>query len=303
MRQYYTLDVFTKQRFGGNPLAVVTDGEGLSAQEMQNIAREFNLSETTFVMPPRERDNTAHVRIFTPTAELPFAGHPTVGTAIALARLNAGTNGNAAAQSVIRLEEEAGLVPVKVQLNREQADFGEFVSPVLPDDPQPAPENNLIARALGLESGDIGFGDHRPAFVAAGNDWLFVPLASIDAVARASVQPVAWTDVHAGHQIVGAFIYCVGGLSEVASYHARMFAPDYGVAEDPATGSAAAAFPGQIAAAGQIPDGTHRWLLEQGYEMGRPSQIHLEADFAGGKPGTVRVGGHAVFVGEGTIQA
>ncbi len=297
---FFTLDVFTDDRFGGNPLAVLPYADGLDGEQMQTIAREFNLSETTFVLPPKETDNTAHVRIFTPAAEMPFAGHPTIGTAIVLAEI--AEAGEEAFEREIRLEEQVGLLSVQVRKEGDKATFAQFTNAVLPEPGGEVPPADMIAKALSLPAEDIGTGDHAPGVHNAGNTFLFVPAKDLDAVARAEIDPAAWKDIASGRGWVGVFVYTLGGESADAQYHARMFGPDFGVPEDPATGSAAATFPGQILASEDLADGTHKWFVEQGYEMGRPSQIYLEADVSGHVLTAVRVGGRAVRVSQGEIE-
>jgi trans-2,3-dihydro-3-hydroxyanthranilate isomerase len=288
--RFHILDVFTKVRFGGNQLAVVLDADDLDGASMQKIAREFNFSETTFICAPRDAGNTAHVRIFTPAAELPFAGHPIVGTALVLARLKETDS--------IAMEIKAGLVPVAVD-----GDHATFTAPVLPSPAGAAPDDTTLAAAVGLQPGDLGFDNHRPAFVAAGNLFLFVPVRDLAAVGRAKVDATHWPKVKGGHDIVGAYVYTRGGAAAETDYRVRLFAPDHGITEDPATGSAAATLPGQIIASEPLANGSHRWQLEQGYEMGRPSQITVDVEVAGGTITTVRVGGSAVVTASGSIES
>jgi trans-2,3-dihydro-3-hydroxyanthranilate isomerase len=298
--RFHTLDVFTSHRFGGNPLAVLPDAKGLDTAAMQRIAREFNLSETTFVLPPHDPANTADIRIFTPMAELPFAGHPTVGTAVLLAEL--AEPGNGAFEREVRLEEKVGLLRVVVRRDAQGATFGQFSNAVLPKPDGAAPDAAAIAAALSLSDVDIGGAGHAPACVNAGNTFLFVPVANLDAVGRAALDMAGWRAIAEGRGWVGAFIYCKGGISAQAQFHGRMLSTGFGVPEDPATGSAAATFPGQVAACETLGDGTHKWFVEQGYEMGRPSLIELSLEVEGGRLGTVRIGGHAVRVAEGRIE-
>lgn len=298
--RFYTLDVFTGTRFGGNPLAVLPEAEGIDDAMLQTVAREFNLSETTFVRPPDDPANTANVRIFTPGAELPFAGHPTIGTAIVLAELAEG--GADAFEREIRLEEQVGVLVVQVTKAAGAPASAQFTSAVLPEPNRAPPGAAEIAAALSLADGDIGAGGHAPGDRIAGNAFLFVPVRDMDALARAEVDTVAWRALSAGKGWVGAFVYTLGGQSPGADYRGRMFGPDVGIVEDPATGAAAATFPGQILANEALADGTHKWFVEQGYEMGRPSQIHIEADVAGGALTAVRVGGQAVRVSAGEIE-
>jgi len=188
---YHVLDVFTNQRFGGNPLAVVLDADGLPPVRMQTIAREFNLSETVFVAKPENAAHSARVRIFTPTVEVPFAGHPTVGTAALLAVLKSSAptgNGDA----LIVLEEEVGPVRVGVRLRAGAAPFAEFDAPRLPQESGALPPADRLAAALGLIPAEIGFENHRPTRFAAGNTFAFVPVASLQAMAKARVASSHW---------------------------------------------------------------------------------------------------------------
>ena len=296
---YHVLDVFTQTRFGGNPLAVVLDADGLDAKQMQTVAREFNLSETVFVLKPQQPRHTARVRIFTPAKELPFAGHPTVGTAALLAEIRA----PAAAvpgDALVVLEEQIGIVRVGVRQRPAAAPFAEFDAPKLPQESGTLPPSDRLAAALGLIPAEIGFENHRPMRISAGNTFAFVPVASLEAMAKAQVSPAHWGN--ANPDGIGAFLYCRQTVHTTSSFHARMFAPDHGVAEDPATGSAAVGFAGAIHRFDELPDGSHKRAIEQGYEMGRPSLIELSLQVEGGKLSAVRIGGHAVRVAEGTIE-
>jgi trans-2,3-dihydro-3-hydroxyanthranilate isomerase len=296
-RRFVTLDVFTSRRFTGNPLAVVLDAEGLDTAAMQAIAREFSHPETVFVSAPRDPAHRAAVRIFTPAAELPFAGHPTVGTAVLLGRLDGG-----AARDLV-IEEVIG--PVRCHTAMADPDCGRasFEIPRLPDEAGPAPARDAIAAALGLDQGDIGFGDFVPARWSAGNPQCFVPIRSRAAIARARPDPARFDATFATGGRAIAYLYC-GEVSEPGhEFHARMFAPGLGVPEDPATGSAAAAFAGLLAAQGRYSDGDHAVKIEQGYEMGRPSLMELRFVLRGGALASASVGGDAVVVTEGVIEA
>ncbi len=295
--RYHTLDVFTASRFGGNQLAVVLDADGLDQETMQTVAREFNFSETTFVRKPTDPGNTANVKIFTPGSELPFAGHPTVGTAALLARLSGATG-----DTEIRLEEVAGLVPVAVNVPADGAAYGTLTSPVLPGMAEEAPDAATLAAALQIDVADIGFESHAPGFVSASSTFLCVPVASLDALARASLDPARQAQIRGDRHAVEWYVYTSGGKAADTDFRARMFAPDIGIAEDPATGAAAATFPGQILSQEKLADGSYSWRVEQGYEMGRPSELDIHADVADGAVSAVRVGGHAVDVMQGTIE-
>jgi trans-2,3-dihydro-3-hydroxyanthranilate isomerase len=302
--QFHILDVFTDTRFAGNPLAVVLDADALEGARMQTIAREFNLSETVFVLKPQQAAHTARVRIFTPAAEVPFAGHPTVGTGTLLAQLkaSAAAQGQGQGDALVVLEEQIGIVRVGVRLRAGAAPYAEFDAPKLPEDGGAAPPADQLAAALGLIPAEIGFENHRPTKFSAGNSFAFVPVASLEAMGKAQVAPQHWATVMRRQGHTGAFLYCRQTVHKTAAFHARMFAPDMGVPEDPATGSAAAAFAGVVHRFDPLPDGVHKRAIEQGYEMGRPSLIELSLQVEGAKLAAVRIGGHAVRVAEGKIE-
>lgn len=284
---YEIWDVFTHTPFMGNPLAVVFGADALSGAAMQAITREFNLSETVFVLTPRAALHEARLRIFTPGHEMPFAGHPTVGAALALARAR-----NLSGE--IRLELNTGLFAV--ELDGKQA---RFTNPNLPAERGPAPEPEAIERALSLPTQTLSRGAHRPRRIGAGVDYVFAH-ASREAVRSASLDHAAFAALDLD-EIVGVLLYAHGGHAPDAAYHVRMFAPGAGVAEDPATGSAAAALPGQIEAAGALDEGRQIWIVEQGVEMGRPSRIEVRVDACEGHVRRVAVGGEAVRIASGQL--
>jgi trans-2,3-dihydro-3-hydroxyanthranilate isomerase len=298
---YHVLDVFTEARFGGNPLAVVLDADALDAARMRTIAREFNLSETVFVLKPENAAHTARVRIFTPGAELPFAGHPTVGAGALLALLRAPAPAGAG-EALVVLEEGIGIVRVGVRLRASAPPFAEFGAPKLPEETGTLAPPDRLAEALSLLPAEIGFENHKPTRYAAGNSWAFVPVASLLAIAKARVALQHWDAVLGGQGLAGAFLYCRQTVHTGAAFHARCFAPGVGIAEDPATGSAAVAFAGAVHRFDALPDGAHRRLIEQGYEIGRPSSIALGVEVQHGRLAAVRIGGHAVRVAEGRIE-
>jgi trans-2,3-dihydro-3-hydroxyanthranilate isomerase len=292
-RQFTTVDVFTDRRFGGNPLAVVSDAEGLSAEQMQSIAAEFNLAETTFVLPPRDPAHTAHVRIFTPKAELPFAGHPNVGTAFVLAQ--AGNTGDR-----LVFEEKAGLVPI--DLMREQ---GKVVGARLA-----APQKlaigeelaaGLVAEMCSLAADQIETGHHRPLIASCGIPLVFVELTSRAALAQAAVK----TDVLARHlpmeRAIGVHLY-VAVSEHGVDIQSRMFAPLFGVPEDPATGGANVALIGLLAHLRPEPDLSLSKTIGQGFDMGRPSILKASAEKKAGAVTTTYIGGHCVPMLRGTID-
>ncbi len=290
--RYHTLDVFTDRPFGGNPLAVFPDARGLSAAQMQTVARELNLSETVFVLPA-EAGGTRRVRIFTPGAELPFAGHPTVGTAILLVALGEVPAEDGEVEVV--LEEGVGPVPVTVRVRGGRPEFARFTAARAPE-LLPAPAE--LASVIGLDAADLADAPWEPAVASCGVPFTVIPLRDLDALARARLDPAAWERVLAGSGAPS--VYPVVPAAPGGTVRVRMFAPNMGIAEDPATGAAAAALGGYLArGAGS---GTLCWTVEQGVEMGRPSRIQLEADVAGGRATAVRVGGSAVLMSEGTME-
>lgn len=294
---FQTLDVFTTDRFAGNPLAVVLEADALSTEQMQTIAREFNLSETIFVRQPNNPQHTASVRIFFPTAEIPFAGHPTIGCAILLAEMqHPGTEDFA---TDIFLEEVAGLVPVRVWRERGIAS-ARFTAPIIPTElEQPAVDTALLANAFGISTSEIGFSGHAPGHFEGGPKFYYVPLASREALSKARPGGVDWPAVKAATGNEAFYLYTVEGTG----YSARMFAPDHGIFEDPATGSASAILAAQLLKAGELQDGTNAINLSQGCDMGRPSEIGLEVDVENGAIAAVRVSGSAVRVMEGIVRA
>lgn len=296
-RRYVTLDVFTPSRFAGNPLAVVLECAGLDDAAMQAIAREFNLPETVFVFPPDDPKHRARVRIFTPANELPFAGHPTVGTAVLLGCMDGGGPGE------LVLEEKVGPVRCRVQPQGEDRGRARFASPRLPEPVGAAPAADRLAAALGVAAGDIGFGDYRPARWSAGLDFTFVPLRSLEAIGRCRADPALFEPTFGIDGPGRAYLFCGETADAGNDVHARMFAPGMGIPEDPASGSAAAGIAGLIAATRRLPDGEHLFRIEQGYEMGRPSLMEIALSVGDGRLTANSVGGPAVMVSEGTIEA
>ncbi|MDA4846420.1 PhzF family phenazine biosynthesis protein [Hoeflea poritis] len=300
-RQYAIYDVFSSDRLTGNPLAVVFDAEGLSGEAMQQIAGEFNLSETVFVLPAQNPAHGAAVRIFTPGRELPFAGHPTVGTAIALAERK--STGDADIDLMNVLEEGVGPVRTVAKLQRGAASFAEFDLPRLASRIDFEVSKDTVAAALQLEPHEIGFENHHISFWNAGVPFLMVPVHDLSVAARARCEASQWEQLApiADGQLADAYVYCRGGVDHEAHFHARMFAPHAGINEDPATGSAVAAISGAIHQFDELLDGHHALLIEQGVEMGRPSKIHLHLEVDGGKIAQGRIGGNAVKVAEGVL--
>ena len=292
------MDVFTAELFGGNPLAIVENADGLTTLQMQTIAREFNLSETIFIQTPDDPAHSAKVRIFFPTDEIPFAGHPTIGCAIHLAMKQfAGKNDF---ETAITLEEVAGLVPVSVR-QVGGAISAQFTAPVVPRPHKGnAPSAELAAAALGLDKADIGFGGHSPGVHIGGPAFLYIPVASLDVLGHAGPREPGWSEMLAMANVDSAYLYTPG--NDATDYQARMFSPTAGIPEDPATGSATAILAAQLLGCGALGEGTSRLSLLQGVEMGRRSELGLEIDVVGKAISAVRVSGSAVAIGSGTIR-
>jgi trans-2,3-dihydro-3-hydroxyanthranilate isomerase len=293
-RRFVTLDVFTDARFAGNPLAVVLESEGLETAAMQAVAREFNHPETVFVLPPADPSHRARLRIFTPARELPFAGHPTVGTAVLLGRID---GGSAARELVV----EEGIGPIHCRVEPLDGGRGRatFTLPQLPSEAGAPPADAKIAAALGVSPSDLGSGRMRPSLWSAGMAITFVPVGRLAAVRDCRPEAGKLTATFGTGPV---YLFCAEAVAPGHAFHARMFAPALGVPEDPATGAAAAALTGLIAAQAGLADGEHAMTIEQGYEMGRPSLIHVTLTMRNGKLAAASVGGDAVVVTEGVIS-
>jgi trans-2,3-dihydro-3-hydroxyanthranilate isomerase len=297
--KFVTVDVFTDRQFGGNPLAVVADATGLSAQQMQSIAAEFNLAETTFVLPPEKPEHTANVRIFTPRAELPFAGHPNVGTAFVLAR-SGESHGRPVQGDTVVFEEIAGLV--RIDLLRKAAN----VTGARLTAPQPLTVGDeiscdIIADACGISPADIRTDSHRPCIASCGMPLVMVELKDLRALAAA--QPRA--DVFVQHlpmkRATGIHLYVPVGRDGF-DIQSRMFAPLAGVPEDPATGSANVALIGLLAQLRPEQDLRLQKTIAQGIEMGRPSRLEALAEKSEGKVVRTHIGGTCVPMMQGVID-
>jgi trans-2,3-dihydro-3-hydroxyanthranilate isomerase len=299
-RRFVTLDVFTGERFAGNPLAVVLDAEGLDTAAMQQIAKEFNLSETVFVLPPSEPRQRADIRIFTPARELPFAGHPTVGTAVLLALLDQNGEPGAAA---FGLKEQVGIVPCAVEVRDATNGTARFRLPRLPFVWGEGKESTDCGWALGLGPTEIGFDQHVPSRHSAGVAFDFVPVSSAEVLARAKPQGENFNTVFGDSDHPATYVYTRLASANGLRFRARMFGPGMGIAEDPATGGAAAAFTGALMQCEPLGDGEHNIVIEQGVEMGRPSEIILQMVIKDGALASAEIGGGAVMVSRGEILA
>ena len=306
---FRTLDVFTDETFGGNPLGVFPDAAHLPSELMQKVALEMNLSETVFLGPPETLEGTARVRIFTPEVEVPFAGHPTVGAAIYLAttesvRGSAGVHGTEDGHANLLLEENVGPVPALVRYQGGRPVFARFTTAVLPERRESPHSLERLAAMVGLEVGDLGASAPlTPAMVSCGLAFHVIPVRTPAALRRAVMNTALWQDLLADSWAHHVYLVCpLGeGSDSTADVRVRMFAPGSGVPEDPATGSAAAVLGGYLGDASGRDDGTLRWRVAQGEEIGRPSLIEVECDRAGGRTAAIRVGGAATFVSHGTM--
>jgi trans-2,3-dihydro-3-hydroxyanthranilate isomerase len=301
MRSYrfLHLDVFTGRAFGGNQLAVFPDGRGLTAPDMQAIAQEMNFSESTFVLPPERADTDVRMRIFTPGSELPMAGHPTVGSTFALARTGVIAPGRNS--FVFGL----GVGPTPVSLTwRDGALVFVWMTQSLPIFGDPLPEPHRAAEMLGLPAAEVTSTGLPVQQVSCGVPFLFVPLSTRRAVDAAVMDRVRWEALAADARLEshGVFLFSTEPHADGASAYSRMFAPSLGVAEDPATGSASGPLGCYLVRHRSIDaEGARRLRSLQGVRMGRPSDVHIAIDVAGGDITGVRVGGESVLVGEGLL--
>ena len=298
--RYLTADVFTDRRFGGNQLAVFPDAREIPPNAMLDITREFNYSEATFVLPPDDPRHTRRVRIFTPEREMPFAGHPTVGTAHVLAHI--GEILLTGPTTRIIFEEGVGPVPVAIREQGGKPVFAQLSVAKLPEVGPPSPPRDALAAMLSLAPDDLLTGEYAPQAVSCGLPFLFIPLTNRDAVGRARVKLDLLQHTLSGYWTQEVFVFAFDPERPTSDVRARMFAPGLSVPEDPATGSACAALGGYLALRGATTNGTRRWIVEQGFEMGRPSILDVEADTQSGAVSAVRVGGSSVVVCDGMME-
>jgi trans-2,3-dihydro-3-hydroxyanthranilate isomerase len=336
---YLLADVFTHTPFGGNPLAIFPHGGKVPPESMAPIARELNLSETVFILPPEDPAHAARLRIFTPGRELPFAGHPTVGAACALALLERVPMREGAAHPELThsepahsepahsepahserdtdradalewaeftLEEGAGPVPVRVTRRRDGTGYvARLETPRLPESGPSPPPPATLARILSLSPDELEGGSWSAEGVSCGVPFLIIPVRGTGALARIRVDLAEWRETLASWWAPHLYVIArePGGTEGAGAGHirARMFAPDLGVGEDPATGAAAAALAGYLAAREASGSGTFRWRIHQGVEMGRPGVMETEVELEGDRIVRVRVGGGSVFYGEGRL--
>lgn len=290
---YYIVDVFSPSPFGGNQLAVLPDASGISSEGMQKIAREFNFAETTFVLPKNDPSSTCRVRIFTPKAEVDFAGHPTIGTACALVMKQ-----HVAAGDPSRLVLEENVGPVTVDVSRRNGVFhGMLTLSGKIDTPSGAPSPADLAAVLSLQPAEVS----QVFFAGVGLPFCFVQLVSKDAVDRAAIDRGAWSAKLSQAWSANVFFFA-GDLRDGGELHARMSAPALGIEEDPATGSACAALVGALASRPEFTGDTYRLSILQGVAMGRRSDIDALARKSGGVVTSVSVSGATAYVASGEIE-
>ena len=296
---YHRVDVFTDRAFGGNPLAVCTNGRVLETETMQAIAKEFNLSETTFVLPPDDPRHDWRVRIFTPERELPMAGHPTVGTSFVLAREHLIRRDEP--ETHIVLEEGVGPVPVRVRFESAEPVFAEMTQPLPTFGPRLS-DRRAAAAMLSLEEGDLD-AQLPLEVVSCGVPFLFVPLRSLDAAHRARPRADLIEQVAGGGVPPEVFVFTREVEHASSTVHSRMFAPGMGITEDPATGGASGPLGCYLVRHRVVAcDPAADIVSEQGIEMGRPSFIKIRIERQGDDIKAVRVGGRCHFMGEGFIE-
>lgn len=292
--EYLIYDVFTEKALAGNQLGVILDASGISGAEMQAIAREFNIAETIFFLPPDNPEHAAKVRIFMPLGELPFAGHPTIGGAIAFA----GKNGLGSGAKIV-LEETIGPITCVVSAD-EFSGRSSFTAVRLPDELSFYFNNLEVCGALNIDPKSIGFDGHEIMLTSGGVPYVTIPVKTLGDLANAKVDADKWLklDVHKQGKFAAPYLYCREGLG---AFRVRMFAPWDGIPEDPATGSAAVAFAKTLHKFEFTSNKTHKVMINQGVEMGRPSQIGLSLTIENGNLSSVEISGSAVKVAEGRL--
>jgi trans-2,3-dihydro-3-hydroxyanthranilate isomerase len=294
--RYFICDVFTETRFGGNQLAVMPEAAGLSERRMQQIAREFNFSETTFVFPP-EQGNTRKVRIYTPTLEIPFAGHPNVGTAFVLAAI--GALGERRQATTVTFEEGAGIVPISIHYRDGDRIWCELTAPQRLSLGKTVPVE-MLASAVSLDPQDIVTRTHPPQVASVGLPFLMAELEDRSALERAHGRVEGAEALRA--EGVAPDVHLYTRSADEFDIRARMFAPLDGVPEDPATGSANCALAAMLTHYEAAADGSFRWRIAQGVEMGRPSTLEARTWKTAGEVVDAWIGGYSVLVSEGFIE-
>jgi trans-2,3-dihydro-3-hydroxyanthranilate isomerase len=297
--RYHLVDVFTDRAFGGNPLAVCTNGRGIAPELMQSIAKELNLSETTFVLPPEDPENNYRVRIFTPASELPIAGHPTVGTSFILAREHMIELGSE--ETTIKLEEIVGTIPVQLNFKDGQPDWIWMQQPLPKFGPR-FDDTKAIAEMLSIAPDAIAT-EWPIEVVSCGVPFLYVPLKDLAAIRATRLRLDVWEKILRPSGVSEVFVFTKETELEGSSVHSRMFAPGLGITEDPATGAASGPL-GCYLVRHEVFPVTEKaeFTSEQGIEMGRPSIIKIIIEQEAGEISRVRIGGQCRFMGEGYLE-
>jgi trans-2,3-dihydro-3-hydroxyanthranilate isomerase len=291
---FVTVDVFTDRKFGGNPLAVVLGAKGLTTEQMQAIAAEFNLAETTFVLPPKDSANTAEVRIFTPKFEMPFAGHPNVGTAFVLA------TENKSLKEPLLFEEKAGLVKLDLIHDGANVTGARLLAPqALQRGDDVAAD--VVARACSLQPADIETRNHEPCVISCGAKFVIAELKTRASLKAAQARAEVFSEHIKPDRATGLHLYTFDNAGG-ADIQARMFAPLYGVPEDPATGSANVALGGFLASLKPAPALKLELRIAQGVDMGRPSLLEAAAEKKGGQITGMWIGGRCVHMMRGNLE-
>lgn len=296
---FVTVDVFTDRQFGGNPLAVVPDAAGLSTRQMQDIAAEFNLSETTFVLPPKHDAHTAEIRIFTPRAEIPFAGHPNIGTAFVLA-LDGSCHGRPLPPGVMLFEQAAGLVRVELARDGGRISGARLAAPQALSFGRDVPAE-VVAKSCALTASDIETTRHPPRIASAGIPFLLAEVRTREILAAAQPRTDVFTQHLPRDEAGGVFLYVRSQGDDAFDIQARMFDPLHGIMEDPATGSANLALIGLLAHLRPEPDLQLAVRIGQGFDMGRPSVLEARAVKKAGAVTEMVIGGSCVPVSRGVL--
>jgi len=292
--RYAIVDVFAEAPLQGNPAAIVFDADMLSGERMQAIAREFNLSETAFILKPQDSARTAHVRIFAPMVEVPFAGHPNIGAAFALA------NDRPLRDDDLVFEEKAGLVRLQLDRVGERVIGASLTAPQTLST-QEAPSVAAVAAALSLRESEIVTSTHAPIVASVGLDFMFVEVSDVAALGKARAHLPAFDLIRDSHGILGVHLYVKWPASDGARIQARNLSPYDGIGEDPATGSATASLTALLTQLDHRPDCDFHLEARQGLEMGRPSLLHGYAQMRKGQVAPPRISGRCMAVMQGTL--
>ena len=294
--RYAIVDVFAEAPLQGNPAAIVFDADALDGARLQAIAREFNLSETAFILKPQDASHTAHVRIFTPADEVPFAGHPNIGAAFALAS-DRPLKGND-----LVFEEKAGLVPLRLDRIGDTVVGASLTAPQSLSTRE-APSAAATAAALSLDESEIMISTHPPINATVGLEFMFVEIRDVAALARARAHLPAFDLICASHRVESVHLYVKWPSDDGVRIQARNLSPYDGIGEDPATGSATASLTALLAQLDHRPDCNFHLEARQGIEMGRPSLLHGYAEMRRGKVAPPRISGRCVATMQGVLTA